>query len=93
MTLEEIIKDAVDNGTYDTYLTAPDVFDVCVPDALIDEFCVDNNGMIRLVDEDAYLKKITRMMRKEIKARGDSAPPSRAAERTRRFIARLQKSR
>lgn len=93
MTLEEIIKDAVDNGTYETYLTAPDVFDVIVPDALMDQFHVDGDGMIRLVDEDAYLKKITRMMRKEIKARGDSAPPSRAAERTRQFIARLQKSR
>lgn len=54
---------------------------------------MDGDGMIRLVDEDAYLKKITRMMRKEIKAMGDSAPPSRAAERTRQFIARLQKSR
>lgn len=93
MTLEEIIKDAVDNGTYETYLTAPDVFDVIVPDALMDQFHVDGDGMIRLVDEDAYLKRITRMMRKEIKARGDFAPPSRAAERTRRFIARLQKSR
>lgn len=93
MTLEEIIKDAVDNGTYETYLTAPDVFDVIVPDALMDQFHVDGDGMIRLVDEDAYLKQITRMMRKEIKARGDSAPPSRAAARTRRFIARLQKSR
>lgn len=93
MTLEEIVKDAVDNGTYDTYLTAPDVFDVCVPDALIDEFCVDNNGMIRLVDEDAYLKKITRMMRKEIKARGDSAPPSRAAESIHRLLTKLPKSR
>lgn len=93
MTLEEIIKDAVDNGTYETYLTAPDVFDVIVPDALMDQFHVDGDGMIRLVDEDAYLKRITRMMRKEIKARGDSAPPSRAAARTRRFIARLQKSR
>lgn len=93
MTLEEIVKDAVANGTYETYLTAPDVFDVIVPDALMDQFHVDGDGMIRLVDEDAYLKRITRMMRKEIKARGDSAPPSRAAERTRRFIARLQKSR
>lgn len=93
MTLEEIIKDAVDNGTYDCYLTAPDVFDVIVPDALMDQFHVDGDGMIRLVDEDAYLKRITRMMRKEIKTRGDSAPPSRAAERTRRFIARLQKFR
>lgn len=93
MTLDEIVKDAVANGTYETYLTAPDVFDVIVPDALMDQFHVDGDGMIRLVDEDAYLKKITRMMRKEIKARGNSAPPSRAAERTRRFIARLQKSR
>lgn len=87
MTLDEIVKDAVDNGTYETYLTAPDVFDVIVPDALMDQFHVDGDGMIRLVDEDAYLKKITRLMRKEIKARGDSAPPSRSAERTRRFIA------
>lgn len=93
MTLDEIVKDAVANGTYETYLTAPDVFDVIVPDALMDQFHVDGDGMIRLVYEDAYLKRITRMMRKEIKARGDSAPPSRAAERTRRFIARLQKSR
>lgn len=93
MTLDEIVKDAVANGTYETYLTAPDVFDVIVPDALMDQFHVDGDGMIRLVDEDAYLKRITRMMRKEIKARGDSAPPSRAAERTRRFIARLQKFR
>jgi len=86
MNIEEIIKDAVDNGSYETYLTAPDVFDVIVPDALMDQFHVDGDGMIRLVDEDAYLKKITRMMRKEIKARGDSAPRPHKAEGLRRFF-------
>lgn len=93
MTLEEIIKDAVNNGTYETYLTAPDVFDVIVPDALMDQFHVDGDGMIRLVDEDAYLKRITRMMRKEIKARGDSAPKSRSAESIHRLLTSLPKSR